>query len=97
MDDNINRLAEVLGGFLRSSGGDTAGTVVVTGTVTSWPTEKNPSAPHRVTTGGIVLDEDDLTVAGFFGPYDLAAGDAVLLAALEEHQRFAVLCKVVSL
>lgn len=96
MDDNINRLAEALGGFLRY-GGNLNGNVLVTGTVTSWPSEESPSTAHRVTAEGMTLDENDLSVAGFFGPYDLRAGDAVLLAALEEHQRFVVLGKVVSL
>lgn len=68
----------------------------VRGTVISWPSQSRPGANKQIMADGNIQDKDSLLIDGRFGPYDLAAGDSVLLIPIEDRQRYIILCKVVA-
>lgn len=65
------------------------------GEVLCWPSAEAPGAAHKVLAGGNTQEKGDLLRNEALGPYELAAGDKVLLLPIEEAQRYVIVCKVV--
>lgn len=93
MDEAYLRLLEALNDKKHRGGTADA---PVRGVVISWPSPSRPGTSKQVMADGNIQDKDSLLIDSRFGPYDLAAGDAILLAPIEDRQRYIILCKVVA-
>ena len=70
--------------------------VLTLGSVVSWPSASAPTTKKQIRADGNLHDSDDLLKAAAIGDYDLKTGDLVLLATIEDRQRYIILCKVVA-
>lgn len=93
MDEAYMHLLDALEDGKHQGGTDGA---PVRGTVISWPSQSRPGVNKQVMADGNIQDKDSLLIDSRFGPYDLAAGDSVLLIPIEDRQRYIILCKVVA-
>ncbi len=83
MDDAYAALADIFAKTRKRPEG-----AFVLGVVVSWP------SPKHIRADGDVHDEDDLLVDARLALGDLAVGDTVLMAPIEDRQRYVILCKV---